>query len=67
MTINELLKQARKDSGLTMEQVAEEADVSPASVCRYEKDDRKIPIRYLRFWILRGVKINWEDLEIENR
>ena len=67
MTLNEVLKQARKDSGLTMEQVAEEANVSPASVCRYEKDDRKIPVSYLRYWIGKGIKIDWEGLEFENK
>lgn len=55
MTLNEKLKELRVQAGMTMEEVAHETYLSEASICRYEKGTRKIPLSYVFYWCRKGV------------
>lgn len=67
MRLNEILKDARIKSGMTLKDVSSETGASISTVSKYETGSRKIPVSYVRFWIGRGIKIDWEGLEIENK
>ena len=67
MTLNEVLKNARKSSGLTLQQIADDTGVSISAISRYENGSRKIPIEYIRYWALKGTKFNWEEIDLENK
>lgn len=54
MTLNEKLKELRVQAGMTMEDVAHETYLSEASICRYEKGTRKIPLSYVFYWCRKG-------------
>ena len=54
MTLNEKLKELRVQAGMTMEDVAHETYLSEASICRYEKGTRKIPLSYICYWHRKG-------------
>ena len=44
MLVGQALKKARESKGLTQKQLADMLYVDPSLVCRWEKDERKIPI-----------------------
>ena len=50
MTLNEKMKELRLSAGMTMKQVAKETHLSEASICRYEKGNRAIPLTYIFYW-----------------
>lgn len=55
MTLNEKLKELRLSAGMTMKEVAKETHLSEASICRYEKGNRAIPLTYVFYWCQKGV------------
>lgn len=67
INLNEWVRDARKTLGLTMKQVAEDLNVSVAAVSRYENGSRKIPVSYVRYWITKGIKLKWEDINEDSR
>lgn len=67
MTLNEALRNARKSSGMTLKDVSSETGISISAVHRYENGSRKIPVSYIRYWALKGTKINWEEIDFENK
>ena len=66
MKLNEWIKTVRKDSGLTMRDVAKETHYTAATICHYERGDRKIPVDYLKYWISKGYNLKLEEIEDED-
>ena len=70
MTLNEKLKELRVQAGMTMEDVAHETYLSEASICRYEKGTRKIPLSYVFYWCRKGYftlnELNDYTVEVKN-
>lgn len=67
MKLSEQLKEARKKLGMRLKDVSSETGASISTVSRYESGSRKIPVSYVRFWIGKGIKIDWEGLDLENK
>ena len=65
--LNDWVRDARRTLGLTMKEVAEESNISIAAVSRYENGSRKVPVSYVRYWITKGVKLRWEDINEDSR
>lgn len=61
MTIGELIKEIRKEKGLTQKELAKKAHISEVSVVNYEKDKRR-PQTDILIRILKALGVNGESL-----
>ena len=64
MTINEWVKKTRQDAGLSIRNVSEESRFTVWAIYRYEDGSRKVPVRYLHYWIEKGYEPDWKEIEL---
>ena len=61
MTLNEKIKELRKEEGLTIAQIAKATGYTKSAISRMETGSRTVSWRYLTYWIDKG-RIDFNDI-----